>query len=329
MQVYGNELMQSLIDDAKIDETNSSVDSGINEQNSNATDVNKDFNQDSNVKQNEDVQSDSSETKDKRSESEASLKDAVIDSDNKKEKNKKKKYSKEEKTKHAFSKLKNKLKSKHKEEINKLRAEIESLKKRESEKIDKNSFETDEEYLNAFTQNRFEELANSQKLESASEQLRQKEYQANQNKIKRFYSDEKSYNEYVKTWETGQQNGALEAISNDAVITEFLRESDYSPKLIEHFVKRVDVLDDYLNMSDRRKQFELYNLEKRLEAFLLSQDNVSSQKQNTSARKRIVFKRSERAKNPVIGSVTKNVKSVNKNGDWSDEDYINFVRNSR
>lgn len=312
--------MQSLIDDAKIDETNSSVDSGIKEQNSNATDVNKDLNKDSNVKQNEDVQSDSSETKDK---------DAVIDSDNKKEKNKKKKYSKEEKTKHAFSKLKNKLKSKHKEEINKLRAEIESLKKRESEKIDKTSFETDEEYLNAYTQNRFEELANSQKLESASEQLRQKEYQANQNKIKRFYSDEESYNEYVKTWETGQQNGALEAISNDAVITEFLRESDYSPKLIEHFVKRVDVLDDYLNMSDRRKQFELYNLEKRLEAFLLSQDNVSSQKQNTSARKRIVFKRSERAKNPVIGSVTKNVKSVNKNGDWSDEDYINFVRNSR
>ncbi len=323
MQVYGNALMQSLIDDAKNDETNSSVDSGVVKQNSTADDVNKDLNKDSNVEKNEDVESDSSET------ISAKDKDAVIDSDNKKEKNKKKKYSKEEKTKHAFAKLKNKLKSKHKEEINKLRAEIESLKKRESKKIDKNSFESDEEYLNAYTQNRFEELANSQKLESASEQLRQKEYQANQNKIKRFYRDEKSFNEYVKTWELGQQNGALEAISNDAVITEFLRESDYSPKLIEHFVKRVDVLNDYLNMSDRRKQFELYNLEKRLEAFLLSQDNVSSQKQNTSARKRIVFKRGERSKNPVIGSVTKNVKSVNKNGDWSDDDYINFVRNSR
>lgn len=323
MQVYGNELMQSLIDDAKNDETNTSVDSDVVEQNSTADDVNKDLNKDSNVEQKEDVKSDSSETIDDKD------KDAVIDSDNKKEKNKKKKYSKEEKSKHAFAKLKNKLKSKHKEEINKLRAEIESLKKSESKKIDKNSFETDEEYLNAYTQNRFEELTNSQKLESANEQLRQKEYQANQNKIKRFYSDKESYNEYVKTWEIGQQNGALEAISNDAVITEFLRESDYSPKLIEHFVKRVDVLEDYLNMNDRRKQFELFNLEKRLEAFLLSQDNVSSQKKNTSARKRIVFKRSERTKNPVIGSVTKNVKSVNKNGDWSDDDYINFVRNSR
>ena len=319
---YGQTLMDELIADAKSDEQSASTvseSSNVVEDNGSQETIENKNLKDSEESKNAIV--DSTEDIKKSSESKQEKE--------KKKTGKKEKYTKEERTKHAFSKLKNKLKTKHKEEINKLRAEIERLKNSESKKIDKNSFDSDEEYLNAYTQNRFEELANSQKLESASEQLKQKEYEANQNKIKRFYGDENSYNEYVKTWKLGQQNGALEAISNDAVITEFLRESDYSPKLIEHFVKRVDVLDDYLNMSDRRKQFELYNLEKRLEAFLLSQDNVQSQKQNTSARKRIVFKRGERSKNPVIGSVTKNVKSVNKNGDWSDDDYINFVRNSR
>ena len=319
---YGQTLMDELIADAKSDEQSASTvseSSNVVEDNGSQETIENKNLKDSEESKNAIV--DSTEDIKKSSESKQEKE--------KKKTGKKEKYTKEERTKHAFSKLKNKLKTKHKEEINKLRAEIERLKNSESKKIDKNSFDSDEEYLNAYTQNRFEELANSQKLESASEQLKQKEYEANQNKIKRFYGDENSYNEYVKTWKLGQQNGALEAIANDAVITEFLRESDYSPKLIEHFVKRVDVLDDYLNMSDRRKQFELYNLEKRLEAFLLSQDNVQSQKQNTSARKRIVFKRGERSKNPVIGSVTKNVKSVNKNGDWSDDDYINFVRNSR
>lgn len=277
--------------------------------------------------------------------------DDVLNEKKQVEKSKKKhgkkadKFSKQERANYAFTKLKNK----HKEKVEKLNVEIDELKKNlEKYKLmKKEDFKSEEDFLDAKLNSKID----TRELERKTSELDEARAQKNQAKVNHFYRTDDEKRRYKEVWQLGAKNGILEKIGNDKVLTNFILDSDFSPKLLEHFILADGALERIVHLDDKRKEFELYSLEKRLDAFLNNTNFNKVQKNSGTERRRLTRNNSENSntnlneteesgdterrrlvrnkvknKNPILGRNIQNQSAKSSKDFASDDDVFAFIR---
>lgn len=251
--------------------------------------------------------------------------DDVLNEKKQVEKSKKKhskkadKFSKQERANYAFTKLK----SKHKEKVEKLNAEIDELKKNleKYKSMKKEDFKSEEDFLDAKLNSKID----TRELERKTSELDEARVQRNQAKVNHFYRTDDEKRRYKKVWQIGSENGILEKIGSDKIITEFILDSDFSPKLLEHFILADGALERIIHLDDKRKEFELYSLEKRLEAFL-NNTNFNKPKKSGGTERRRLVRNKVKNKNPILGRNIQNQSAKSSKDFASDDDVFAFIR---
>lgn len=234
----------------------------------------------------------------------------------------KSKYTQQEKINHSFSKLK----AKNKAKIEKLESENERLRKELESYRNKTveDFKSQEEYLDARQDARWN-IKEIERRQAEIDELKQEEIAAtNRNRFNTLYSTDEEKKNYAEAWEIGKQNGVLEAIASDKDIMNFINDSEYGPKLIEHFIRRPSVLQGFMNMNTGRKNFELYSMEKRLAKFLNDQATKVNQVKEPDNKSLVENKNS----NSIIGKQVTKSDTIKSTDDFaSDDDVFAFIRN--
>lgn len=215
---------------------------------------------------------------------------------------------------HSFAKLK----QKHKAEVEGLKNEIAELKKQLETKVVKSDYESEEEYLDA----KLEEKLAKKELASKEKQLDN----ANNDSSMAFYKERAmvlyptkvEQDAYSDAYRLGLNNGAINMVYSDPIMRDFIHESDYGPKLIEHFCHKPDVAERLSSMSTARKSVELVALESRLKNYLERLANTPKQVQPKDKLK---------VKAPVVGNVAnKGNNKINDDRFNSDEDLWEFLK---
>lgn len=226
----------------------------------------------------------------------------------------------QEKLGHSFSKLK----AKHKAEVDGLKKEIEDLKKQLENKVVKSDFENEEEYLDA----KLEEKLAKKELAKKEQELDNKQ----SNGVMEFYTErarilyptKQEQDAYTKAYQKGVNEGTIELVMGDSIIKEFIHESEFGPKLIEHFCMRPEVAERLSNMGTARKSVELVALESRLKNYL---EKLASKEAQPKVETQNSSKEKLKVKAPVIGKVAnKGVNKTNEDRFNSDEDLWEFMR---
>lgn len=200
------------------------------------------------------------------------------------EPNKKKSYTQEEKQRHAFAKEKNKRRDVEAKLEAKMK-EIEALKAqiKKYEGLTKENFKGDEE---AFTDYKIDQRLGKEKVARLEREYYDEEHEMKMAeaqsiadyRISMNYPDEKERNDY--------QNLVIEAENNfanlhpeigynrfseflmsepDHTLIDFLEDSDNSPKLIRHFIKKPEAALKIMSMKNPyMKMIELKSLENRM-----------------------------------------------------------------
>ena len=257
------------------------------------------------------------------SENDAKKNDIVKKSE--KKRRKKDKFTHQERADYAFTKLKNK----HREKVDRLNNEINELKKNleKYKSMKKEDFKSEDDFIDAKLNSRLDTRA----IDEKQAELERVRVERNQAKIDHFYRTDDEKERYKKIWRLGSENGILEKIGSDKIITEFILDSELSPKLLEHFILADGALSKIINLDDRRKEFELYSLEKRLEAFLKNNNtNFNKSKKSGSTERRKLKRNTVKNKNPILGRNIQNNSSSKNIKDFSnDDDVFEFIRSRR
>lgn len=229
------------------------------------------------------------------------------------------KFSKQERANYAFAKLKNK----HKEKVEKLNAEIDELKKNlEKHKLmKKEDFKSEDDFIDAKLNSKID----TRELERKTSELDEARVQRNQAKVNHFYRTDDEKKRYKEVWQLGAKSGVLEKIGSDKIITEFILDSDFSPKLLEHFILADGALERIIHLDDKRKEFELYSLEKRLEAFL-NNTNLNKTEESGDTERRRLVRNKVKNKNPILGRNIQNQSAKSSKDFASDDDVFAFIR---
>ena len=257
------------------------------------------------------------------SENDAKKNDIVKKSE--KKRRKKDKFTHQERADYAFTKLKNK----HREKVDRLNNEINELKKNleKYKSMKKEDFKSEDDFIDAKLNSRLDTRA----IDEKQAELERVRVERNQAKIDHFYRTDDEKERYKKIWRLGSENGILEKIGSDKIITEFILDSELSPKLLEHFILADGALSKIINLDDRRKEFELYSLEKRLEAFLKNNNtNFNKPKKSGATERRKLKRNTVKNKNPILGRNIQNNSSSKNIKDFSnDDDVFEFIRSRR
>ena len=257
------------------------------------------------------------------SENDAKKNDIVKKSE--KKRRKKDKFTHQERADYAFTKLKNK----HREKVDRLNNEINELKKNleKYKSMKKEDFKSEDDFIDAKLNSRLDTRA----IDEKQAELERVRVERNQAKIDHFYRTDDEKERYKKIWRLGSENGILEKIGSDKIITEFILDSELSPKLLEHFILADGALSKIINLDDRRKEFELYSLEKRLETFLKNNNtNFNKSKKSGSTERRKLKRNTVKNKNPILGRNIQNNSSSKNIKDFSnDDDVFEFIRSRR
>lgn len=204
---------------------------------------------------------------------------------------------------HSFAKLK----QKHKAEVEGLKNEIAELKKQLETKVVKSDYATDDEYLDAKLEERLakKELERKQKqLDNADKESSMAFYKE---RAMALYPSKVEQDAYTEAYKLGLNNGAINTVYNDPIMRDFIHESEFGPKLIEHFCHKPDVAERLSNMSTARKSVELVGLETRLKNYL----------ERLAATQSVQPKEQLKVKAPVVGNV------ANKGSNKTDTDRFN------
>ena len=243
-------------------------------------------------------------------------------SDKENKTNTKKRYSYQEKINHSFSKLKQRARRQQQ----KLEEEIEELKKinEEQRKIIEERKGTTEEQLDARQDYRWNSREIDKRTRELNELKQSEIISKNQIKFNELYQTEADKQSYVEAWKMGQDNGTIAAISQDNDIIDFINESDYGPKLLEHFIRRPDVLEKFSDMSKGRKNYELYRMEQRLINFLNAQHKIESIKEKSEDKS---LTENNKKSNSIIGKQITKSSNIKSTDDFAtDDDVFDFVR---
>ena len=262
------------------------------------------------------------------SENDAKKNDIVKKSE--KKRRKKDKFTHQERADYAFTKLKNK----HREKVDRLNNEINELKKNleKYKSMKKEDFKSEDDFIDAKLNSRLDTRA----IDEKQAELERVRVERNQAKIDHFYRTDDEKERYKKIWRLGSENGILEKIGSDKIITEFILDSELSPKLLEHFILADGALSKIINLDDRRKEFELYSLEKRLETFLknnntnFNKSKKSGSTERSTTERRKLKRNKVQNKNPILGRNIQNNSSSKNIKDFSnDDDVFEFIRSRR
>lgn len=219
------------------------------------------------------------------------------------DKNKKTQYSKEEKERHAFTKLKNKEKQKRERLISDYESKIKTL----SEELDKfkglkkEHFDNDEDYVNYMVDRKMKEQE-SINLANAKQQMETEAFEElNQQRIMDCFPDEKDREIYNRLLATSapQFVQLLEKADPDNAVLSYLDDSDVAPLLIRVLMTKPEIRNEILSKRNPYAKFmAIDNLAKRLEYArgIINKRNAANaantQKEKTN-------------KIPVIGKVSK------------------------
>ena len=300
----------------------------------------KDENISADAGENSDDQSQKNDEDLKESSQDSDSNDDVLNEKKQVEKSKKKhskkadKFSKQERANYAFTKLKNK----HREKVDRLNAEIDELKKNleKYKNMKKEDFKSEEDFLDAKLNSKID----TRELERKTSELDEARVQRNQAKVNHFYRTDDEKRRYKEVWQLGVKSGILEKIGNDKVLTDFILDSDFSPKLLEHFILADGALERIIHLDDKRKEFELYSLEKRLEAFLNNTNFNKPKKSGATERRKLkrnavksggterrkLKRNTVKNKNPILGRNIQNQSAKSSKDFASDDDVFAFIR---
>lgn len=204
------------------------------------------------------------------------------------------------------------------EDLDKANAEIERLKKLgENGKVPEDQLI--DARVDARTAQRELDRERAAKDEDRVENLREMIAE----RISTLYPTEKARSVYSEAIAMGKRNGAFDSAMKDAVVREFITDSDLGPKLTEHFCRKPEVLNRLLSMSDERRRHELFAMEARLDAFLRSGGKKTAKKENQQPD-------GKANQAPAIGKQANRGPANKVNADFeSDDDVFAFVRGNR
>lgn len=269
--------------------------------------------------QSQEIDEDSKESSQDGDSNDDVKKNDIVKKSEKKHGKKADKFSKQERANYAFTKLKNK----HREKVDRLNAEIDELKKNleKYKSMKKEDFKSEEDFLDAKLNSKID----TRELERKTSELDEARVQKNQEKVNHFYRTDDEKRRYKEVWQLGAKNGILEKIGNDKVLTNFILDSDFSPKLLEHFILADGALERIIRLDDKRKEFELYSLEKRLEAFL-NNTNFNKPQKSGGTERRKLKRNTVQNKNPILGRNIQNQSAKSSKDFASDDDVFAFIR---
>lgn len=185
--------------------------------------------------------------------------------------NQRPKYSHEEQVQYSFSKLNSKL-SQTKRELKAALAQIEELKKANApkpEKLGPEAFGSNEDYLkyiaNQTLIEQLQKAAEAKKLsEAEAEASRESKARYTQRAAELFKTQEDidAYNNIVGR---ALEEGLNDVLNSDTVISDFIKTSDWAPRLVFHFAAMPEDLERISNIKDPTdKRFALNMLQQRI-----------------------------------------------------------------
>lgn len=194
----------------------------------------------------------------------------------------KKAYSKEEQAAYSFRKQLNKQKSRYEDQYGQLKTQYDELLARldklehpeKYQPLNRTQFETDDSYIDALVQQRFEYMWNS-KLEEAqkaySEQTKQEQEislyrnRADEN-VKKLYKTPEAEKQYRETISLALKNGLGELVDSDKETAMYIMRSDLGPKIMYELATKPEVVEEMFNdnVTDTDRQFKIRELESRL-----------------------------------------------------------------
>jgi len=193
----------------------------------------------------------------------------------------KRQYTHEEQVQYSFAKLNSKLSSTKRELANALK-QIEELKKANApkpQKLGPDDFGSNEDYLKYIAnQSLIEQLQKAAEAKKASET----EAKASQEFTNRYnqraselFSKPEDIEAYNNIVGEAMNNGLNDTLNSDSVIVDFIRSSDWAPRLVFHFAAIPEDLERIAAIKDPTdKRFALNMLQQRIATVFGQQRNT-------------------------------------------------------
>ena len=169
-------------------------------------------------------------------------------------------------------------------------------------------------------------------LDSLKEQNNQARLDAINARFEELYPSQKEKSRFYEAWEIGERNGAKNEIENDSVVRDFLAQSEYGARLIEHFFLKPEKLREITSIEDTdKKKYRLFALQDRLEAFLANKARAKSAPDETEPKQETAPKataQKPQIKTSVIGRQTAPASKTTRH-EYTDEEIRNIQSRGR
>lgn len=114
-------------------------------------------------------------------------------------------------------------------------------------------------------------------LESLKEANDQARIEAINARFEELYPSQKEKARFYEAWDIGEKNGSKASIEADDIVKNFLAQSEYGARLIEHFFLKPEKLQEITSIEDPdKKKYKLFALQERLEAYLANKARAKS-----------------------------------------------------
>ena len=224
----------------------------------------------------------------------------------------------QQKLDHSFAEYKRKVREREAE----LKNRIAELEKQIAKKPEKKDYEDEEKYFDA----RLDYRDAQKELNGAKRELEGSGINSNlqifAERAKILYPNQESQKRYSEAFSKGRQNGAVDTVFGDRMITDFIHDSQFGPIILEHFCHKPEFAEKIAGMSDARKSVELVSLEQRLMKFLQGMAQKKQQGTQTGNKVQVTA--------PIVGAPTNKGASGNvgdKNRFSSDDEVFKYLRN--
>jgi len=188
-----------------------------------------------------------------------------------KQKNNRPKYSHEEQVQYSFSKLNSKL-SQTKRELKEALAQIEELKKANTpkqEKLGPEAFGSNEDYLkyiaNQSIIEQLQKAAEAKRLSDAEAQASRETQDRYTKRATELFKSKEDIDAYNHIVGKALEEGLADVLESDKVISDFIKSSDWAPRMVFHFAAMPEDLDKIASIKDPTdKRFALNMLQQRI-----------------------------------------------------------------
>ena len=196
--------------------------------------------------------------------------------------NPKRTYTKEEQAAYSFRKQLGKQRAKYEDQYSQLQQQYNALLERldrlenpdKYAPLNRGQFQTDDDYVDALVQQRFDNMWNQKLYEAQqrySEQAKQdQEVQAYKSRqdgnVKKLFKTPEAEQQYRQAIGTALQNGLGELIDSDKDVAQYIMRSDLGPKILYEFATNPKEVEKMFSegVTEMDRQFMIRDLENRL-----------------------------------------------------------------